>query len=515
MNKVSEGNIDQSSKEMAAVLGKMIPEAGSTTAAEALVSVLLPAAIGDPNISVLVLGCHAALAVAAHVAYGPAFGAASLTQAGQWLLKRLAAAEEFSKTECTSFDATVAKNCIIFLALLFSYGMLPGTAIFDLVRFVLRDGLASEVRVELSLTILRYAGRTLRAECLSDFRDILSAVNKAAQTAHSDPTMGEGAQIRTRVDYLLRELNDLKNNKVSFAVMDRFDMMRKWLITAQILGMKKIADHKLQVPFKYLEDDPPKGWPIEDALDSIRPSKLASKIDPCSVDNLRTAAKEQRLSTDLRQSLFVALMGAQDFEHAADRLLFVAQTAKAGFDEAGLVLFHCALREKSPNPFYEHVADSLSAKPAPYGKRFVHSLKRAAVQNLSQAHSFGVRAAVCCAELCASLIIMRGVNLPFAMVRFMKFGEAGSMQGVLGIVLRHMMESLLRRLPDDAGVPEVFDSVRKYEDVREGMLFVLDGLVKPRMPGQQKDPILWAKFRAARRAIKSPHGDPGAGASGR
>ena len=63
----------------------------------------------------------------------------------------------------------------------------------------------------------------------------------------------------------------------------------------------------------------------------------------------------QRLTTEIRQSLFVALMGAEDFEHAAERLALVAAGSKKGPEEACIVLFHCAVREKVPNPFYEHV----------------------------------------------------------------------------------------------------------------------------------------------------------------
>lgn len=512
MNRVSEGNIDPSSKEMAVVLGKMLPDVGSTAASDALVSVVLPAAVGDPHISVLVLGCHAAMIVAAHVAYGPAFGATALVQIGESLMNRLAAAEEFDVTECTSVDSTVAKNCTIFLALLFSFGMLPGSTIFDLVRFVLRDGLVSDVRIELCLTILRYAGRSLRADYANDFKEILQVVNAAAHTSRSDPSTSDRKPIRTRVDYLLRELQDLKNNKVSFAVMDRFDMTRHWLMKASILGGKKISDYQLPVPFRFLHDDPPKGWPSVSVLESVRNLKSKGILSNSTfVEDLRATAVSQRLSTELRQNLFVALMGAQDFEHAADRILLVAQTAKAGVDEACLVIFHCAIREKAPNPFYEHVADSLSSKPSPYGKRFVHSFKRAAVQNLSQAHRFGLRAAVCLAELCASLVAMEGVNLPIAILRFMKFDTAGEggthgMGGVLGILLRHMMESLLRRLPHHADISKILAPLRRYDDVREGMLLVLDGLVKPRMPNSKTDPVLWAKFREARREVASHAG---------
>merc|ERR1711972_253917 len=211
---------------------------------------------------------------------------------------------------------------------------------------------------------------------------------------------------------------------------------------------------------------------------------------------------------------FVAVMGAEDFEHAAERLALVAASAKAGVDEACLILFHCAVREKVPNPFYEHVANALCARPAPQGKRFTHCLKRAAVQNLQQAHTYGLRAIVGLAELCAGLIAAPGIGLPLAIIRFIRFGEADAahgdggasnqgkpLGGILGLLLRHMGESLLRRLPDAEAASAVFEPLGKYEDVREGMLLVLDGLVKPRLPPRSDEPLLWDKLRAAKRKL--------------
>ena len=49
-------------------LEQLTPKLGVASTADALMDVLVPAAVGDANISVLVLGCYAALACVAHVA---------------------------------------------------------------------------------------------------------------------------------------------------------------------------------------------------------------------------------------------------------------------------------------------------------------------------------------------------------------------------------------------------------------------------------------------------------------
>merc|ERR1719215_1731351 len=209
---------------------------------------------------------------------------------------------------------------------------------FDLVRFIFADGMVSEIRVELALTVLRYSGRGLRAECPDDFRDMLAFVTDAASAARTSGVAPEGSEVRSRVEFLLRELQDLKNNKVSFAAMDRFDAIRTWLRTAPVLSNKKVGDHQLAVPFKYLKEEAPANWPvISTPAGGAVISKKRSSIAGSGPDPLRAAAVAQRLTTDLRQNLFVALMGAEDFEHATDRVCQVAMSAKIGIADACLV----------------------------------------------------------------------------------------------------------------------------------------------------------------------------------
>lgn len=502
LNRVSEGNLDPSSLEIVKVLSDLVPQIGSAKAADAFVEALLSAAVEDPNISVLVLGCFAALVAACHVVFGPAFGAAALLKCLEMLRLRMKMSTDADPDE-PSNDARIAKNCVIFTMLMFSFGILPGNVVFDVVRFVLTRPI-TEVSAELSLTILRYGGRQLRSDCPEDFREVLRFVTTEAgeaQMATRSETSSKSS-METRLDYLLKELNDLKNNKVSFAVMDRFNQTRGWLQTAPLLKGRKVSDHVLAVPFRVLHDEVPPNWPTQDAASTtvLARSKASNQSDP-----LRQAAVAQRLTSELRQNLFVALMGAEDYEDAVERVSMAASGAKTGSAEACVVLFHCAIRERKPNAFYAHVAQSLCSRPAPVGKRFSHSMKRAAVQHIQQAHTYGVRAAVCLAELLAAMMISSSVQLPMAVVRFTRFGgdeEGGGegLQGVLGLLLRHLVESVLQRAVDSQ-IPSLFGSLRKYNDVREGMLLVLDGQVRPRLPPQAANPAIWDNFRLARKEV--------------
>merc|ERR1711933_341891 len=108
----------------------------------------------------------------------------------------------------------------------------------------------------------------------------------------------------------------------------------------------------------------------------------------------------------------------------ADRVCTVAVGSKANVPEAVTVLFHCAIREKMPNPFYEYVADMLCGRPAPWGKRFAMACKNTSVQHMQEVHTYGVRAAVNFAELFAALVVSPNTSLQLATIRFMKFDKA-------------------------------------------------------------------------------------------
>ena len=129
--------------------------------------------------------------------------------------------------------------------------------------------------------------------------------------------------------------------------MDRFNQTRGWLQSAQLLKGRKVSDHVLAVPFRVLHDEVPPNWPLNEAASSTVLTK--SRSSKMGSDPLREAAIAQRLTSELRQNLFVALMGAEDFEDAVERLIVASTSAKNGHAEACVVLFHCAIREKKPS----------------------------------------------------------------------------------------------------------------------------------------------------------------------
>ena len=66
-------------------------------------------------------------------------------------------------------------------------------------------------------------------------------------------------------------------------------------------------------------------------------------------------AKSQKMNTDIRKSIFIALMGGEDYVDSFERILKLNLKDKQERDIIR-VLVHCCLKEKTFNPFYGLVA---------------------------------------------------------------------------------------------------------------------------------------------------------------
>merc|ERR1719343_1549356 len=105
------------------------------------------------------------------------------------------------------------------------------------------------------------------------------------------------------------------------------------------------------------------------------------------------------------------------------------------------------------------------------------------------------------------MILSPAVNLPFTLVRNLKFDEDATsgkpMTGILGVFLQHLVIRLLQTMTNLDQVARVFTRVVRVQDVREGMLIVVESLVKPRLPPKSKSPEIWARFEALRSPLRA------------
>merc|ERR1712046_384719 len=122
--------------------------------------------------------------------------------------------------------------------------------------------------------------------------------------------------------------------------------------------------------------------------------------------------------------------------------------------------------------------------------------------------------AVNLAELYGMLILAPEVRLPLALIRFIRFSEAkdahgsagNGLSGRLGLFLRHLIEVLVRNCKETEALAGVFAPLARYNDVREGMLLVVDGLVRPRAGSGTATASMRERLKAIHEALARPAG---------
>jgi hypothetical protein len=358
------------------------------------------------------------------------------------------------------------------------------------VQFLFAESPPDEARIELMLNLLRYAGRELRTAQQSSFKQVL---------AYLDDKLDMNAAKDSRLAFLVQEVTDIRTNKASFAALDRLEAVHAWLRTSPLLRNVDLRGSQLSVPFLFLREATPEGW--ADANEDGSALEVAETAE----DPILTAASRLRLNTDARRQFFVAIADAVDTNEAATRLRAVTTRPKQ-VEDACTVVVHCCLQEKGFNLFYLELTKLLCRGEDSWAKRFRHSFKRVTSHHFSAAHEQPVGVLANLASWSAGLI--RVGILDVTAVRFLDFGAAeegsararttGGLAGKLGLLLAGILEDLVRELE-----PEKLETclmpVRKFDDVRGGLLLVLETLVRSRLRKQDA-----TRYAAAERTLKPP-----------
>lgn len=176
---------------------------------------------------------------------------------------------------------------------------------------------------------------------------------------------------------MIDTITDLKNNRVKSAVgasvtSEHITKMRK--ILGSLNNSRAIrASEPISISRSDIHNSSKKGkwWLVgaswkEDPLVSAK--QELSGVPTTSVDaqeddsdpepNLGDLAKAHRMNTDVRRSIFVAIMSASDFQDAHVRLLKLRLKRAQEF-EIPRVLLHCTMEEEVHNPYYTLIARRL------------------------------------------------------------------------------------------------------------------------------------------------------------
>ncbi|KAK0713823.1 hypothetical protein B0T26DRAFT_678107 [Lasiosphaeria miniovina] len=265
-------------------------------------------------------------------------------------------------------------NLITFLSKLYSFQAIGPNLLFDYIRMLL--GNLSELNAELLLRIIRMCGSSLRQDDPMALKDIISLIRPAVSR------IGEQS-ISVRTKFMIETINDLKNNKMkagvgaSAVVSEHTTRMKK--ILGSLNSRKLKSTEPLRMGLKDIQQSDKKGkWWLVGASwagphAGGQPEKTEQSHDNDDDDDddeslllsdaeqgpdLAELAREQMMNTDVRRSIFVAILSATDYEDAYLRILKL-RLNKERQREVPNVIMQCSGAEQQYNPYYTLVAKKL------------------------------------------------------------------------------------------------------------------------------------------------------------
>ncbi|KAJ3076203.1 suppressor of glycerol defect [Podochytrium sp. JEL0797] len=298
----------------------------------------------------------------------------------------------------TDHPSKRATNLVTLLSHLYNFNIVGAPLIYDLVRACLDRMLPLDV--EIILKLLRVCGAQMRSDDPSALKEIVELVHEKS-VKKVDPAFNT-----PRVKFMIETIMDLKNNKhkaskkgTASGASGAATGIQQDKLSKFINGFLKRRGTPDREPLRVNLDDiknvvtKGKWWLVgaawaghqEDGSTVLRVDPdVEQDVDGVGADLLRLA-KSQRMTTDIRRSVFVALMSAEDFVDAYEKLTRLGLKQKQE-REIVRVLLHCCTNEKTYNPYYYLVATKFCSASHGFKITFQYALWDA-VREFESGHS--------------------------------------------------------------------------------------------------------------------------------
>ncbi len=332
----------------------------STTIIDVLIGLLSdPSTLQD---TFLIL--HGGLIAALYKTVGTEFGAQAIQRIDAEF------SQHYGSNHRAGFVDKRLLNLVNLVADLYNFQVIGSNLVYDYIRQLLTE--LSETNTELLLKIIRSAGPQLRQDDPSSLKTIIHSLQ------HQIAEASEGS-VSTKMKFMMEMMNDLKNNCMKTGIAsssitsEHVIRMKKTLGTLNQQRVK--ASEPLRISLKDLRESDRRGkwWLIgssykgmnQEAGDREATNRggenrtvEATDLTYDATGDLLQLAKEERMNTSVRQTIFIAIMSATDFNDAYLRLMKF-RLKKTQELEIPKVLIHCAKSEEIYNPYYTLLARKL------------------------------------------------------------------------------------------------------------------------------------------------------------
>lgn len=383
---------------------------------------------------------------------------------------------DFVEGETEAGTSKEPVNLLLLVAMLYNFGVVQCTLVYDLFRSFVTN--FSAVEVELIHQILKVSGHQLRSDDADALKDMVASVQQKVATLTQASDKPE-----ERVRFILDLIYDLK--KPSKAKKGRqggngngfetdLSSLKKWI--GRVKSRVGNANNPLRISLHELlhADKDGRWWVVGGTWVGYQQSSLsaknANKDDEATDEDgkqrdeenrLLKLAEKQRMNTDVRRKIFVAIMGASDCLDAYERLLQLHLKEKQE-REIVRVLLHCAGQESKFNKYYLVLADKLCEMDA----RYKFTFQLAFWDAFKQLETYKPRKLYNLAQMLAGLVVSKSLSL--ATLKVLDFTE---LQDKTILFLRVVLERIMR-LETELEVAQVFQRLLQTKKAQ----VTIDGL---------------------------------------
>ncbi|XP_055631862.1 nucleolar MIF4G domain-containing protein 1 homolog [Toxorhynchites rutilus septentrionalis] len=381
-----------------------------------------------------------------------------------------------------SFDVEdkTLDNCVLILCHMYTFQIFKNKLVYDVIDQLLAK--FNEKSVECILLVLRSIGFVLRKDDPLALKEMIQKVQKRAAEAPAE------LKSDTRVKFMLDTLLAVKNNNMNkipqydSTLVEHFRKILKGMITSgkYVSSLNIGLDDLLNV------DERGKWWLVGSAWHGNKDGKEGGRNSASSEQpggfsqQLLDLARKQRMNTDDKRNVFCAIMSAEDYLDAFDKILRLAIKDQRVVVS---VIIHCCLSEKDYNPYYS----VLSQKFCEYDRRYQLAAQFAIWDRLKEIHSLKQVPAKNLAKLLTHLIGEGGLAL--SVLKVIEFAEIDKVtlrfvrQIMLGLLLLEEENKCLQvfnRIAPSLKLKEFKDSLRLFLHH-----FLLKGSDKSNVPEEQ------------------------------
>ncbi|KAJ5711755.1 hypothetical protein N7488_005911 [Penicillium malachiteum] len=353
LNKLSEANLISIVAEFEKLYRDYPRQHVTSTIINLLMGLICERAVLQDTFMIL----HAGFIAALYKLMGMDFGAE--------IVQKIVETLDAGGDERGAFEGKEIINLISLLTQLYNFHVIGSPLMFDYIRLFLAE--ITENNTELLLKVIRNAGPQLRQDDPSSLKDIVFLIQPAVAKIGED-------KLSVRTKFMIDTITDLKNNRVKNAVganitTEHITKMRK--ILGSLNNSRVIrASEPINITRADIHDSSKKGkwWLVgaswkEDPLVAARKELQDTEMKDAQVSDddsdaepdYGDLARAHRMNTDVRHSIFVAIMSATDYQDAHVRLLKLRLKRAQEF-EIPRVLLHCAMEEEAHNPYYTLIA---------------------------------------------------------------------------------------------------------------------------------------------------------------